>query len=174
MKRILLLSIAGILILTFQTTFLGFIPIQRIRPDFMLIFTLYLGFSTSPVPGGILAFFMGYFVDLFSGNTFGLYAFSRPLLFYGAHLFKSTFYVEGFSSQFIFVFLSACLEGFLVLLFFTLLNPDAFFHLYPTLLVSLFPRSTFTALISPLLFALVQKGSGLVAGKDDVNIPERG
>ena len=108
MKRILLLFILGILFLTFQTTFLGFIPIQRIRPDFMLIFTLYLGFSSPPVPGAILAFFMGYLVDLFSGNTFGLYTFSRPLLFYGAYLFKSKFYVEGFSSQFIFVFLSAC------------------------------------------------------------------
>jgi len=174
MKRILLLFIAGILILTFQTTFLGMIPIQRIRPDFMLIFTLYLGFSTSPVPGGILAFFLGYLVDLYSGNTFGLYAFSRPLLFYGAHLFKSTFYVEGFSSQFIFVFLSACLEGSLVLVLFTLLNPDPFSRLYPTLLISLFPRSTFTALISPLLFALVQKGSSLLTGKNGVNVPERG
>ena len=174
MKRILLLFIAGILILTFQTTFLGMIPIQRIRPDFMLIFTLYLGFSTSPVPGGILAIFMGYLVDLFSGNTFGLYAFSRPLLFYGAHLFKSTFYVEGFSSQFIFVFLSACLEGTLILALFTLLSPEPVFQRYPSLLLSLMPQSTFTALITPLFFVLFQKGSGLAAGKDGGHAQERG
>ncbi len=174
MKRVLLLLISGILVLTFQTTLLGFIPIQRIRPDFMLIFTLYLGFSTSPVPGGILAFFMGYLVDLFSGNPFGLYAFSRPLLFYGAYLFKSKFYVEGFSSQFIFVFLSACLEGFLILMLFTLLNPEPLFHLYPSFLLSLMPQSTFTALITPLFFALFQRGSGLVAGKNGASIQERG
>ena len=111
MKRILLFILLGILVLTLQTTLLRFFPIQRIRPDFMLIFTLYLGFSFPPIPGAILAFFLGYFVDLFSGNTFGLYTFSRPLLFYGAYLFKSKFYLEGFSSQFIFVFLLAFLEG---------------------------------------------------------------
>jgi len=174
MKRVLFLFILGILFLTFQTTFLGFIPIQRIRPDFMLIFTLYLGFSTSPVPGALLAFFMGYLVDLFSGNTFGLYTLSRPLLFYGAHLFKSKFYVEGFSSQFIFVFLSACLEGFLVLMLMTLLHPEPLFHLYPSFLVSLFPRSTFTALIAPLLFALSQRGSSLWTGKNGAHVQERG
>jgi rod shape-determining protein MreD len=174
MKRFFFLLILGIVVLTFQTTFLGFIPIQRIRPDFMLIFTLYLGFSSPPISGAFLAFFMGYFVDLFSGISFGLYAFSRPLLFYGAYLFKSKFYVEGFPSQFIFVFLSACLEGFLVLMFFTLLNPDPFFHLYPSLLLSLFPRSTFTALITPPLFALSQKGSGLLAEKNGAGVQERG
>jgi len=174
MKRILLFILLGVLVLTLQTTLLGFFPIQRIRPDFMLIFTLFLGFSFPPVPGAILAFFLGYFVDLFSGNTFGLYTLSRPLLFYGAHLFKSKFYVEGFSSQFIFVFLSACLEGFLVLMLMSLLHPEPLFHLYPSFLVSLFPRSTFTALIAPLLFALSQRGSSLWTGKNGTHVQERG
>ena len=163
MKRILFFLALGILILTFQTTLLGLVPIQRIRPDFMLIFTLYLGFSSPPVLGAILAFFMGYFVDLFSGNTFGLYAFSRPLLFYGAYLFKSKFYVEGYPSQFIFVFLAASLEGGLVLLLFVLLNPDPLFHFYPSFALSLFPQAAFTALITPLFFVLSRKVSSLLA-----------
>jgi len=174
MKRTLLLLLIGILLLTVQTTLLRSIPIQRVRPDFMLIFTLYLAFSISPVPGGILAFFMGYLVDLFSGNTFGLYAFTRPILFYGAYLFKSKLYVEGFSSRFIFIFLSAGLEGVLVLILFSLFNPEPLFRLYPSVLFSLLPQSTFTALIAPPLFALFQKGSGLAAGKNGVHAPERG
>ena len=174
MKRILFFLILGILTLTFQTTLLGFVPIQRIRPDFMLIFTLYLGFSSPPIPGAILAFLMGYFVDLFSGNTLGLYTLSRPLLFYGAYLFKTKFYVEGYPSQFIFVFLSASLEGCLVLLLFTLLTPDPLFHFNPSFLLSLFPQATFTALITPVLFVLSQKGSDLIAGKTGVGVQERG
>ncbi len=174
MKRILLLLLLGILLLTVQTTLLRSVPIQRVRPDFMLIFTLFLAFSVSPLPGGILAFLMGYLVDLFSGNTFGLYTFSRPLLFYVAYLFKSKFYVEGFSSQFIFVFLTACLEGVFVLILFTLLNPEPVFQRYPSVLLSLMPQSTFTALITPLFFPLFQKVSGLTTGKDSGHAQERG
>lgn len=174
MKRILLFFLLGVLVLTFQTTLLRFFPIQRIRPDFMLIFTLYLGFSFSPIPGAILAFFLGYLVDLLSGNTFGLYTFSRPLLFYGAYLFKSKFYVEGFSSQFIFVFLLAFLEGILILMFLTLLSPEPLLGLYPSYFVSLFPQATFTALITPLFFILARRGFVFLGKKNGGSMHEMG
>jgi rod shape-determining protein MreD len=174
MKRVLLFILLGVIVLTLQTTLLGFFPIQRIRPDFMLIFTLFLGFLFPPGPGAILAFFLGYLMDLFSGSTFGFYAFSRPLLFYGAYLFKSKFYLEGFSSQFIFVFLLSSLEGLLLLLFLSFLSPEPLFHLYPSFLFSLLPQSTFTALITPLLFILFQRGSGFLAKKNGVSLQEKG
>ncbi|MDP2971789.1 MAG: rod shape-determining protein MreD, partial [Deltaproteobacteria bacterium] len=58
-----------------QTTWFTFPPIRWIRPDIVLILTLYLGLSSPPISGGILVFFLGYLMDLFSGNGFGLYAF---------------------------------------------------------------------------------------------------
>jgi len=174
MRRILLFIVLGVLILTVQTTLLRFFPIQRIRPDFMLVFTLFLGFSFPPIPGAILAFLMGYFFDLFSGNSFGLYAVSRLLLFYGACLFTSKFYLEGFSSQFIFVFLSAFLEGLLILMLLTFLSPEPLFHLYPSFLLSLFPQSTFTALITPMLFLLFRKGSALFVRENGMRVQEKG
>jgi rod shape-determining protein MreD len=174
MKRTLLFTLLGVFVLTLQTTLLGFFPIQRIRPDFMLIFTLYLGFSFPPIPGAILAFFLGYSVDLFSGNAFGFYVFSRPLLFYGAYLFKSKVYLEGFPSQFILVFLLAFLEGILLLVFLSLLGPEPLFRLYPSFFFSLLPRSTFTALITPLLLILVQRGSGFLAKENTVGLQEKG
>ena len=125
----------------------------------MLIFTLYLGFSSPPVLGAILAFFLGYLVDLFSGNTFGLYTFSRPLLFYGAYLFKSKFYWKGFSSQFIFVFFRPFLEGSPPPCFLPCSVRNRFLISIPSSFFSLFPQSTVTALITPLLFALSPKGS---------------
>lgn len=174
MRRILLFVLLGMVVLTVQTTLLRFFPIQRIRPDFMLIFTLYLGFSSPPVLGGLLAFFLGCLVDLFSGNTFGLYAFSRPLLFYGAFLFKSKFYVEGFSSQFIFVFFGAFLEGSLILMLLTLLSTEPLLDFYPFFLSSLLPQSAVTALITPLLFALSPKGLRHFTRKNGISIQERG
>jgi len=173
MRRILLFILLGMVVLTVQTTLLRFFPVQRIRPDFMLIFTLYLGFSSPPVLGALLAFVLGCFVDVFSGNTFGLYAFSRPLLFYGAYLFKSKFYMEGFSSQFIFVFFGALLEGFLILVLLTLLNPEPLLGFYPFFLFSLLPQSAMTALITPLLFALSRKGFGHFAGGNGISVQER-
>ncbi len=174
MKRVLLFFLLGVLVLTFQTTLLRFFPIQRIRPDFMLIFTLYLGFSFPPIPGGVLAFVLGYLVDLFSGNTLGLYTFSRPLVFYGAYLFKSKFYLEGFFSQFIFVFLLTFLEGLFILMFLTFVSPEPLFSLYPSYLVSLFPQSTFTALITPLLFILSQRGLVFLRKKNGDRMHEMG
>jgi rod shape-determining protein MreD len=174
MKRIVLFVFLGIVVLTLQTAVLRFFPIQRFRPDFMLIFTLYLGFSSPPVLGAILAFFTGYFVDLFSGNTYGLYTFSRPVLFYGAYLFKSKFYMEGFFSQFIFVFVAAFLEGALLLMLLTLLSQEPLLDFYPSFLLSLFPQSLVTALVTPVLFALFQKGSILFAKKNGAGVQERG
>ncbi len=174
MKRVLLFFLLGVLVLTFQTTLLRFFPIQRIRPDLMLIFTLYLGFSFPPIPGGILAFLLGYLVDLLSGNTLGLYTFSRPLLFYGAYLFKSKFYLEGFSSQFIFVFLLTFLEGILILMFLTLLSPESLIGLYPSYFVSLFPQFTFTALITPFLFILARRGFVILGKRNGAGVHEKG
>ncbi len=173
MKRILLFFLFGVLVLTFQTTLLRFFPIERIRPDFMLIFTLYLGFSFPPIPGGILAFFLGYLVDLLSGNSLGLYAFSRPLLFYGAYLFKSEFCLEGFFSQSIFVFLLAFLEGILILMFLTLLSPEPLLGLYPSYFVSLFPQVVFTALITPVFFIVARRGFDSL-GKNGGTLHEMG
>ena len=174
MRRIVLFVFFGIIVLTLQTAVLRFFPIQRFRPDFMLIFTLYLGFSSPPVLGAILSFFTGCFVDLFSGNIFGLYTFSRPALFYGAYLFKSKFYMEGFFSQCIFVFLAAFLEGALLLMFLTLLSPEPPLGFYLPFLLALVPQSLVTALVTPGLFALLQKGSILFAKKNGAGVQERG
>ena len=81
MKRVVPPLLIGILFIILQTTLLSSFPIQRFRPDILLIFTLYLAFLFPPILGGILAFFMGYLMDLFSGNALGFYTFSRPLIF---------------------------------------------------------------------------------------------
>ena len=93
MKRFVPLLLVGILLLILQTTLLSLSPIERIRPDLLLIFTLYLAFLFPPILGGILAFFIGYLMDLFSGNTLGVYTFSRTLVFFGAQFFKERFYL---------------------------------------------------------------------------------
>jgi rod shape-determining protein MreD len=157
MRRIALPLFLGIFFLTLQTTLLTSLSIQRVRPDIVLILTLYLAFSYPMVSGGILAFFMGYLMDLFSGNPFGLYTFSRPFIFCVARLFKDRFYLEGFLSQFLFVFFLALIEGFLILILLKALNPNPLGHLFPLLFTVLLPQSFFTGLITPTLFSVFNR-----------------
>ncbi len=174
MRRVVLPLFLIIFFLTLQTTLLTSFPIQRIRPDIVLILTLYLGLSYPPIPGGILAFFMGYLMDLFSGNALGLYTLSRPLIFYIAQIFKDRFYLEGFLSQFLFVFLSGLVEGFLLLILLNGLNPNPLGNLYPLLFTVLLPQSFSTGLVTPILFSLLHKGSFFLSNPKRMGIKERG
>jgi rod shape-determining protein MreD len=162
MKRIVFSFFLGIFFLTIQTTLLPFLPIQRIKPDIVLILVLYWGLSFPPISGGILSFFMGFLMDLFSGNSFGLYTFSRPLLFYLAQLFKGRLYLEGFLSQFLFVFLFALFEGLLILVLLSAFNPVPLSNLYPLLFTYYLPRSFLTGVINPILFLLLRKAHFLL------------
>jgi rod shape-determining protein MreD len=173
MRRIILSLLVGILFLILQTTWLHSFPIKRIRPDLLLIFTLYLAFLFPPIFGGFLAFLMGYLMDLFSGNALGFYTFSRPLVFFAAQFFKERFYLEGFSFQFLFAFIFGMLEGILILMLMNALHPVPPGNLYPLLLTFLLPQSFFTGLATPLLFWFFQKGSSYSFRQPENGIKER-
>jgi rod shape-determining protein MreD len=174
MKRIAFSFFLGVLFLTLQTTLLPSLPIRRIRPDIVLILILYLGLTYPPIHGGILSFFLGYLMDLFSGNSFGLYTFSRPLLFYLAQLFKDRVYLEGFLSQFLFVFFFALFEGLLILTLLSALNPVPLRNLYPLFLTFYLPQSFLTGLITPILFLLLRKFVFSFVPPHDIGMRERG
>jgi len=157
----------GVLFLTVQTTLWTSLSIQSFRPDILLILVVYLAFSYSPISGGILAFSLGYLMDLFSGNTIGLYTLSRPLLFYGVQHFRSRFYLEGFPFQFLFVFLAAFLEGLFIVILLAILNPSPLSYFHLSLLIPLLPQCISTGLIATMLFSLFDKGLILLLGKHD-------
>ncbi len=173
MKRFILPLLAGMLLLILQTTFLSFFPIQRIRPDILLIFTLYLTFLFPPILGGILALSMGYLMDLFSGNALGFYTFSRPLIFFAAYFFKERFYLEGFLSQCLFAFIFGMSEGVLILVLLNALQPVSLGSLYPRLFTFLRPQSFFTGLVAPILFSLFQRVSSPLFRQPEQEIKER-
>jgi rod shape-determining protein MreD len=157
MKRNAILLLLGILFLTFQTTLLSYLPIQRIRPDIVLVLILYWGFTLPPVSGGIHCLFLGYLMDLFSGNSFGLYTFTRPLLFYLAQLFRGGLYLESFPSQSLLVFVFALFEGLLILTLLAALNPAPLGNLYSPFFTFFLPQSFLTGMITPVLFFLLQR-----------------
>jgi len=174
MKRFFLPLLIGFFFLTLQTTLLTPLSIQRVRPDLLLVLTLYLGIYYPPISGCLLTFLIGFLMDLFSGNSFGLYTFTRPFIFYLTQLFKDRFYLQGFSSQFLFVFLSALFEGLLTLLLIAVLNPNPLGHLYPLFFTFLLPQSFITGLVTPVLFSLFNKGFSFLFNRNGTGIKERG
>ena len=173
MRRIILLLFLGVLFLTFQTTVVASLPIQRVRPDIILILTLYLSLTSSPFLSGILAFFMGYLVDLFSGNSLGLYAFTRPLIFYAAKLYHDRFYLEGFPAQSFFVFIFSLTEGLLILILLRAFVPVPIGNLIPSLVTSVLPQSVVSGVLAPFLFFLFDKGSFPLLGPRGTRVEER-
>jgi len=174
MKRNAILLLLGILFLTFQTTLLSYLPIQRIRPDIVLVLILYWGLSFPPVSGGIHALFLGYLMDLFSGNSFGLFTFTRPLLFYLAQLFKGRLYLESFPSQSLFVFVFALFEGLLILTLLSALNPLPLGNLSSPFFTFFLPQSFLTGLITPVLFFFLQKVFLTLFQTQGMGLRERG
>lgn len=174
MRRIILPLLLGILFLTLQTTLLASPLIQRIRPDLMLILTLYLSLSYPPILGGILTFFIASLTDLFSGNVLGLYTFSRLLLFYVAQLLKDRFYLEGYFSKFLFVFIFALTDALMILTLLAALSPHPLVNLLPILLTSFIPQSFSTWFITPILFSFFNRGSHLLFNPIEMGTKERG
>jgi len=174
MKRNAIVLLLGILFLTFQTTLLSYLLIQRIRPDIVLVLILYWGLTFPPVSGGIHCLFLGYLMDLFSGNSFGLYTFTRPLLFYLAQLFKGRLYLESFPSQSLFVFVFALFEGLLILTLLAALNPEPLGNLYPLFFTVFLPQSLLTGMITPVLFFLLQKIFLALFQRQEMGLRERG
>jgi rod shape-determining protein MreD len=174
MKRHLILLLLGIVFLTLQTTLLSYLPIQRIRPDIILVLILYWAFTLPPISGGIHSLFLGYLMDLFSGNSFGLYTFTRPLLFYLSQLFKGRFYLESLLSQSLFVFVFALFEGFLILTLLAALSPAPLENLYSALLTFFLPQSFLTGMITPALFFLLRKLFFTLIRTQEIGLSERG
>ncbi len=159
MKRHGLILLSGIVFLTVQASLFSYLPIRRIRPDIILILVLHWGFTLPSVSGGIHALILGYLMDLFSGNSFGLFTFTRPLLFYLAQLFRGRFYLESFLSQSLFVFVFALFEGLLIFALLSALNPAPLGNLYPLFFTSFLPQSLLTGIVTPVLFFLLQRFS---------------
>lgn len=174
MRPLLFFLLSGILFVTLQTTWLALPLIQRVRPDMTLILTLFLGLSSPPLSGGVLAFFLGYLMDLFSGNGFGLYAVSRLLLFYGAQLFKDRLYLESFFSRSFFVFFFGLVEGIFLLLLIKALNHDPLRNPSPLFFTVFLPQSLSTALLSSIFFSLFKKTVSLLSPQPRIESRDRG
>lgn len=162
MKRFAFWLVLGIVLLSLQVVWGTFLPYPPLRPDFTLAFTLSLGFTSSSLMGGALAFVLGYLTDLFTGNAFGFYALTRPLLFFGIQLYRSRFNLDTLPFQGLLAWITTFLEGCLMVYLMMTMNATTVPNLSSKFLKVLFPQSVATGIVTPLLFVLLGRASALV------------
>ncbi|MCX8118428.1 MAG: rod shape-determining protein MreD [Desulfobacterota bacterium] len=155
MKRFFISVFLGLLLITLQASWLTLPHLRWVRPDMMLLLTLYVGLTFPLASGGILALFLGYLLDLYSGNTLGLFTVTRLFLFLGIQFFKRHLYLEHYPGRFVFVLLVCIFEGFLILLLLKAFLPEASTHFLRPFLTMFLPQCFSSALLAPFLFSLL-------------------
>lgn len=165
MRRILCFMILGILLLAIQSTFLTLNPIWRIRPDLLMILNLYLAFFLPPISGGALSFFLGLLTDLFSGNSYGLFTFSRPIIFCLVQFLKESFYLEEILYKIFITFFMIIFEGLIILFLLYIFSIGSFRAFNPLFFKILLPQALTTAIIMPYVFPIFNLINRFISGK---------
>ncbi len=163
MKKYLPLLGLIFLSLVFQTTALADIPHQLVKPDLLLILIVYFGLYTSPLAGAMLAFLLGYMMDIFSGSIFGVHTFSKTAIFFLTILIKDRFYVKSPLFQAGTIFSFSIIDGFIIISILGFVSPVE--NLLPPFFTFIIPQSLITGFVGPFFIALIKYVSLVSQGK---------
>ncbi|MEN3038144.1 MAG: rod shape-determining protein MreD [Candidatus Kryptonium sp.] len=81
--------IIGLLLLAIQIVIVPLIAIEKIVPDLMIIFTVYVALKRGQIPGTLAGFISGLFMDLTINFVLGLSALSKTVAGFVAGYFYS-------------------------------------------------------------------------------------
>lgn len=161
----------GFGLLTVQAAVATLIPMHGIAPNLMLPIVMALGVTADVwiVRGAIVSFVLGYLLDAFCGTPMGLYTFVLVATFMLSRGASSRIFPQG-------VFLSGALVfGMSLVTGFSVIALRAVFERRPEILnydtrstaFVLLSTSLATAVLSPLVFAVVQRIDGRLMQKTD-------
>ncbi len=158
MRNALFLGV-GILLLVVQGNLhriLGHVPLAGIMPNLVLPLIVFMGVHEySVVRGALLAFVLGYALDLFAGAPVGLFTFISVSIFVLSRAAGVRLAAQTILTQLALAFGFALFESVTVLMLVAIFGKDP--H-SPRALVSLvLPHATTTAMVSPLVFRLAER-----------------
>jgi rod shape-determining protein MreD len=156
MKDFLLFFLLGVFSLVLQTTVFYLIP-GDFHVDLILILVIYLGFTRDPARGGVLAFLLGYMMDISSGGIKGTFCLSKFVLF----LVTATVARRLFRMQPLFIFfltaLFSILDGLMALVIFQIRGTWSVERLNVGNIVF---QTMATGVAAPFVFALLHRVDG--------------
>lgn len=154
MRRGIVYLAAGLIALFLQTTAFSHLSV---KPDLVLVLVVSLGLSRVTYSGAILAFFLGFLMDVFAGSTFGFFALTKTLIFFLVYATRGRLYFESHLAKAGLVALAVLIEAvlFLVLLRFTSPMPNLPFSVWQMVIGPVVS----TSLASPFCFILLNRST---------------
>jgi len=155
---VMLLLLIALVMLLIQTTFLHSLTIFQMKPDFILILTVYIGLISDDLKGSMLGFFLGLLQDSFSGVGIGVNALSKGLIGLTVGYLRKTTLGYNLLTQLFVVFLATLCDGAIVLMMTDLPwrrgdDVQRFFH-------SLVTVAFYSALAAPFVMGILSKTIG--------------
>lgn len=113
----------------------GSLPALPVRPNLVLVIVIYAGQFYAPIPGLLISFVLGYFLDLMSGGLLGFNAFSMVSICYLAFTFSRRIAIQNLFPQLLTIFTFYMVYGLITFLLFRFFNFDVtnYSHLRTTL-----------------------------------------
>lgn len=125
---------------------------ELIDIELSLLLVIYASLKSDVILGGLLSFFLGYFLDAFAGRTQGLHTFLYVLVFFYSHTASRAINVNTAPSLMGFVFISALTKGFF---FMGYLHWVGGVNLWSDISKVVLPQALILALLSPYVFRLL-------------------
>jgi rod shape-determining protein MreD len=158
----LVLFVFAILCLIFQSTLLHEC-FGIFKPNLIIIILSYLALNRFAMEGGIMAFLLGYCVELGSGAPFGLYSSVFVLVFYSAKFICEGFYIHTLIAQMSLVVVTTVLSKAYLLLVLSVYESSAgVVVLLKQATVSILPIVSLNFLLTPLLFVILKNIDRLI------------
>ena len=141
-----------ILLFVFQTTLLHSFTILGVRPDIVLILTIFISANLGEDRGAISGFTLGLIQDCLSSNLLGANAFSKGVIGFIFGNLRDKIFFENTISQLAFILLASLIDAAIISLILFLTIPDK--TQMSIVLNKLLLSSVYTTLVAPLFILI--------------------
>lgn len=153
MIKVIVYLVIGLILTTFESTFLNFLPIDFFKPDLGIPFIIYTTFFLGPQSGLVTSVFIGLMQEMVSNAPGGSMLFTKVSIFIISVFMRNKIYID---SKYSFSF--ACsgavlIESFLFLAL-TFLARGESSDIFNVAFYSI-PNAIFTGFLSLFLFSLI-------------------
>lgn len=175
MRTLGLIGVGVLLTLLQGTLYRVFGPLNRLlssltgvgelngTPSLVLPLVIYLGVHELSMPrGALIAFLLGYLIDVFSGSPLGLFAFVLVTVWWLSRIAGVRLTAQTKLTQMSLAFFFALIEAAVVLMLLAIFGVDA--HRPVELVGIALPHAIATALFAPFVFGIAQSIHGGATG----------
>ncbi len=155
MKRVVGQSVLVMLIFILQNTVFSALSFNGVKPNLLLIVTVFFGFAVSINNGMLTGFWCGLLCDIFFGSYLGVYSFLFMLLGAYSGVMAKIFYQDDIIFPYLTIAISDGLFGFVCYVFMFLLRGRFSVGTYVSSVI--LPEILYTLLLSLLLMPLLHK-----------------